>query len=66
MQDLGIVYQETDWPHGLMCAQCPHVFHEGERFTSLLYAFAADSPVAEVVCLPCASTGLLPGSESAR
>jgi hypothetical protein len=30
--------------HGLMCAECPHVFREGERFTALLYAFSDDVP----------------------
>ena len=44
MSELGLVYRDAEWQHGLMCAECPHVFQEGERFTSLLYAFSEDVP----------------------
>jgi hypothetical protein len=62
--ELGLVYRDYEWEHGLMCADCPHVFREGERFTSRLYAFAGDSPVADLICLDCAS-GPRRGSGSA-
>jgi hypothetical protein len=51
----GEVYMEDDWPHGLSCSQCPHVFSEPERYSERLYAFLGDQPLAEVLCLPCAT-----------
>lgn len=61
-----LVYRGRDWEHGLMCAKCPHVFREGERFSTLLYAFSEDVPMALVTCLGCATGGLLLGSEPAH
>jgi hypothetical protein len=61
--EIGLVYREAEWPHGLTCAECPHAFREGERFTSLLYAFSDDVPMCLVVCLDCA-TGRSRGNES--
>jgi hypothetical protein len=55
METLGLPYVEEEWPHGLSCAECPHVFREGERFTTLLYAFSDDVPMSLVVCLDCAT-----------
>jgi hypothetical protein len=55
--DFGLQYVATDWPHGLMCAECPHVFREGERFTTSLYAFSDDVPMCLVLCLRCATGG---------
>ena len=52
---LGLPFRASEWPHGLMCAECPHVFREGERFTAPLYAFSDDVPMGLVVCLACAS-----------
>jgi hypothetical protein len=49
------VYRETEWPHGLMCADCPHVFREGERYAKHLYAFAERVPVLRVLCEQCAT-----------
>jgi hypothetical protein len=54
-QLLGIAYREGEWPHGLTCAECPHAFREGERFTTLLYAFSDDVPMVLAVCLACAT-----------
>lgn len=51
----GEVYTEDDWPHGLSCGQCPHVFSEPERYSERLYAFLGDQPLVEVLCLPCAT-----------
>ena len=58
--ELGLPYRASDWEHGLTCAECPHAFREGDRFTTRLYAFSDDVPMALVVCLPCASGGFLP------
>lgn len=55
LHDLGLPFRASEWPHGLMCAKCPHVFREGERFTTPLYAFADDVPMSLVVCLDCAT-----------
>jgi hypothetical protein len=57
MEPLGIPYVEDEWPHGLMCEDCPHVFREGDRYSERLYAFAVDAPIVEIVCLPCATAG---------
>lgn len=51
----GEVYMEDDWPHGLSCSQCLHVFSEPERYSERLYAFLGDQPLVEVLCLPCAT-----------
>ena len=53
--EVGLPYRPAEWTHGLMCAECPHVFREGERFTTLLYAFSDDVPMTLVVCLDCAT-----------
>jgi hypothetical protein len=52
----GEVYVEEDWPHGLSCGQCFHVFHEPERYSERLYAFSGDAPLGQIVCLECATT----------
>lgn len=51
----GEVYMEDDWPHGLSCSQCPHVFSAPERYSERLYAFLGDQPLVEVLCIPCAT-----------
>lgn len=53
LDELGISYREDEWPHGLMCCECPHVFREGERFTTDLYAFSEDIPMVRVLCVAC-------------
>jgi hypothetical protein len=58
MAELGLEYVDSEWPHGLMCGECPHVFREGERYTTSLYAFSDDVPMCLVLCVPC-STGAL-------
>jgi hypothetical protein len=52
--ELGVEYRHEEWPHGLMCGHCPHVFRDGERYLSQLYAFVEDAPLVEIVCLDCA------------
>lgn len=52
--ELGIPYVAAEWPHGLMCSECPHVFGEGESFTTTLYAFVDETPLTKIVCLACA------------
>jgi hypothetical protein len=65
VQELRIRLGTHDWaPDGLVCAQCAHVFREGERYTTILHAFWDDGQSeALVVCLSCA-TGDLPPSPS--
>jgi hypothetical protein len=53
--EFGLLYQEVEWPHGLMCAECPRMFREGERYTMDLYAFSGDVPIVQIVCLECAA-----------
>lgn len=55
MAELGVPYRDAEWPHGLMCGECPHVFREGERFATSLYAFSDDVPMCLVLCVPCAT-----------
>jgi len=55
LEDSGTrIYFEEEWEHGLMCAECPHVFREGEPYSERLYAFTEDVPIVQVVCLGCA------------
>lgn len=62
----GEAYRDEDWPHGLTCGQCPHVFSEGDRYSERLYAFSGDTPLVEIVCLDCATTTPQEGEPSAR
>jgi len=55
VEELGMEYREQDWPHGLRCGECRRVIREGERYSTLLYAFSDDAPVCLVVCLGCAT-----------
>jgi hypothetical protein len=50
----GEAYRDDDWPHGLMCSQCRHVFREPERYTKQLDGFIDDTPLTRIVCLGCA------------
>ena len=54
---LGMRYSDADWPHGLRCVSCHHAFREGEPYTTRLVSFVGDSPLAEVVCLDCFTSG---------
>jgi hypothetical protein len=56
----GHLFRDEDWPHGLSCGQCRHLFREGERYSERLYAFVGDAPLAEIVCLDCAMTPVGP------
>lgn len=51
--DAGIPYVAAEWPHGMRCTRCNHLFRDGESFTTALYAFADETPLTEVVCLAC-------------
>jgi hypothetical protein len=66
LEELGLPYREAEWEHGLRCADCPHTFREGERFTTRLYAFSDDVPMALVVCLDCATGEPTRGNEPER
>lgn len=61
---LGIEYSDTDWPHGLRCADCERVLLDGDRYSERLIGLepipcngpgTCDAwPVTEIVCLRCA------------
>lgn len=50
-------YHEADFPMGLMCPECGHVFEEGEEFSLSLVAFQDDIPLSRIVCQHCARGG---------
>lgn len=54
MSTYGTEYVETDWPHGLRCADCDKLLGEGDRYASKLDSFIGDVPVVLIVCLECA------------
>ncbi|MDX6593189.1 MAG: hypothetical protein QOJ13_2385 [Gaiellales bacterium] len=58
--EFGIAYRDEEWPHGLMCVACPHVFQRDESYCTRLYGFMDDSPLLEAVCLSCATAGTAP------
>jgi hypothetical protein len=53
--ELGVPYHEEDWPHGLRCGECRHLFCEGERYSQRLFGFQEEVPVSVVVCVECAT-----------
>jgi hypothetical protein len=65
LAELGLLYRESGWPHGLMCAECPHIFREGERYTTDLYAFSEDVAMVRVLCVPCATGSRSESGQSA-
>lgn len=54
MDATGYVYRDLDFPMGLCCPECWHVFQDGEEFSSILVAFQGDVPVTRLVCPSCA------------
>lgn len=55
---LGINFIASDWPEGLVCPGCRHVFADGDRFTEVLDGFIGDVPACQVMCLACALPAL--------
>ena len=49
----GEQYRDEDWPHGLACGQCRHLFREPERYIAQLDAFIEDALLRKIVCLAC-------------
>ena len=49
----GEPYTDDDWPHGLTCGQCRHVFGENERYIAQPDAFIEDILLTKIVCLAC-------------
>jgi hypothetical protein len=44
-----------DWPHGLSCGECDHVFTDGETYHQKIEAMFEDgTPVLVIVCADCA------------
>lgn len=50
---IGEEYCDDDWPHGLSCSQCRHVFREPERYAKEPDAFLGDTLLTKIVCLAC-------------
>jgi hypothetical protein len=50
---VGELYCDDDWPHGLACGQCRHVFRESERYIAQLDGFIEDTLLRKIVCLAC-------------
>jgi hypothetical protein len=47
--------QLADWPHGVRCAECDHLFTEGEPYHQTLQSMFEDgTPVLLIVCGDCA------------
>lgn len=49
----GEVYRDDDWPHGLRCGQCRHIFRESQRYIAQPDAFFEDALLTKIVCLAC-------------
>jgi hypothetical protein len=47
------VYRAHDWPHGLRCGECSHLFTDGERIVDQLNCLIDDIPCTTPVCEPC-------------
>lgn len=50
---VGTPYRDEDWPHGLMCATCDHLFTEGDLYAMGFNSFVGDTPIMLVTCVPC-------------
>jgi hypothetical protein len=55
-------YQSAEWPHGLRCIECDHLFSEGQPYSERLDSIADPVPgltgpdpvpITEIVCVPC-------------
>jgi len=50
---VGEPYCDDDWPHGLRCGQCRHLFSESQRYIAQPDAFIEDALLTKIVCLAC-------------
>lgn len=51
---LGLPYVAAEWPFGLRCSSCDHLFREGERYAVMPYAFAGDGYLlTTAACVTC-------------
>jgi hypothetical protein len=46
--------RHEDWPHGLRCARCSHLFVENENYHKQLHAMYGMTPISLIVCADCA------------
>ena len=42
-----------DFPHGLRCMDCGEPITDGSPYSKRLVAMDEDTPVTEIVCVPC-------------
>ena len=48
-------YVAEEWPHGLRCAECDHLYIEGETLHKQPHGMLEDgTPVLLIVCWDCA------------
>jgi hypothetical protein len=52
--ELGVPYDDADWPHGLRCADCHRLMSEGDRYSEQLASMADELPLVRIVCVVCA------------
>jgi hypothetical protein len=53
VKPLGLPYISSEFPHGLRCEKCDHLFQEGERYSVELQAFVDETPLAGCLCVTC-------------
>ena len=62
--ELGLVYRDKEWPHGMKCAECGYLLAEGNRYSERLIGLepvpcdepgsCTAWPITDLVCLGCA------------
>jgi hypothetical protein len=57
----GDIYTDEDFEHGLRCGECDTLFVEGQPISERLTDFIEETPVVELVCVPCGMRGALDG-----
>jgi hypothetical protein len=58
MPERELIYTEEEFPHGLMCSECDHIFTvEGEAFSYKLISIG-DDKIRDVVLIVCTTCGL--------
>src|SRR6187551_3654299 len=56
-ENLGVLVEAEDWPHGLRCAECNRCLKDGDRYSKRLDGLTDDGvPTVLIVCVGCALT----------
>lgn len=48
-----MLYRDEDFPKGLLCPTCGHVFSDGEPIAENLIGFQDDIPIVTLGCRSC-------------